>query len=686
MRRFELKTLIVCIMVMCVAISSMAQEHSDSINTIGLDEVVVTASNTLHLIDGDEYLVTGDMRERSGNIPELLNLLPGIKVNRMDNSLSVENKNNVILLVNGKRYSIDYIKSINLDRVVRIKVVKNPSGRYISEGYDAVIDLKVRDYDGLEFSLSNFLIINFKNNGSDKVMMEQPLASFSYTRNRISIFGSYVYGVSRWNTPYENMFKKENDYHMNGSGIEQYKYHGNVGNIGLNYRLANTHELSVELDYRRENSYSNICLTNLETDRNQSVINETENPTFGSSIFYRGQYKDNINIYSELAYSYLSSKGSNRLIDENQSKDDKIIINENKYDIKYTLESEMKTSELLSIKIGYQLGWKRYKCNHDFEYNNTRNKLWGYLMYNPSNVFSTEVGSVIELERISHTNYNSHNYFRILPALKFNYNPNNNINLNLSYTANAKYPTLVMLNPAQTSLHYGVFQRGNPSLKPAVSHKITLEDRFFDMFSINLQFDYIKNHIALLATHESKDVTYIYENANLKKFTIPLNFEHAIGQHFNFNADVAYYVSWGQYRNNKKRVDGWWYGANLTYINNGYMIDFGYNRSIVKENLLQGYELTGIDSWALTASKQWFGGKLYTMITWFLPADLGLSKNLKTQIMTGFYYENITRSFKPYRNAIVINLTYSFNSGNNKHTHKRSVIETEERISGGVLE
>lgn len=491
MRRIELKTLFSCIMLLCIEISSMAQEVSDSTTMIGLDEVIVVASTTQHKLNGDDYLVTGEMRERSGNVSELLNLLPGVKVNRMNNSLSVENKSNVILLVNGKQYSADYIKSINLDRIVRINVIKNPSGRYTSEGYDAVIDLKVRDYDGLEFSVSNFSILNFQNNGKDKVMMEQPLASFSYTRNKISVFGSYVYGLSKWNTPYENLFKIEDGYQMNGIGIEKYKYHGNVANFGLNYRLADNHELSVELDYRRENTYSDLSLTDRETDQNQSVINDDVKPTYGSSIFYKGQIGDKLNVYSELAYSYLQSKGSNRLIDDNQSKDDYTHIDESKHDIKYTLETEWKTSDLLSFKFGYQLGWKRYKSINGFEYSNTRNKLWTYLTYTPSKVFSTEIGGVFEVERISQANTNY--YYRFLPSLKFNYTPTDNVNLNLSYTANGNYPTLAMLNPVRTNLHNGVFQQGNPALKSAVSHTIALEDRFFEIFSVNLQFEYLKN-------------------------------------------------------------------------------------------------------------------------------------------------------------------------------------------------
>ena len=64
--------------------------------------------------------------------------------------------------------------------------------------------------------------------------------------------------------------------------------------------------------------------------------------------------------------------------------------------------------------------------------------------------------------------------------------------------------------------------------------------------------------------------------------------------------------------NTKQVVDGWWFSADLTYFNHGYVIDLGYSRSKFKENLLQGYSQSGIDSWSLTANKQWFGGKLST--------------------------------------------------------------------------
>ena len=61
-----------------------------------------------------------------------------------------------------------------------------------------------------------------------------------------------------------------------------------------------------------------------------------------------------------------------------------------------------------------------------------------------------------------------------------------------------------------------------------------------------------------------------------------------------------------------------------------------------------------------------------------------ICKKLSTKIAADYYHEQTVQSLKPYRNAIIVNLQYRFNTGSNKQSHKRSMIETEERISGGL--
>ena len=82
-----------------------------------------------------------------------------------------------------------------------------------------------------------------KNNGSNHILMEQPAFNIAYTHNKISIYGSGGYGISKWNTPVVN------DLNVNPSeteitsvsGIEKYGYNGRVASAGLNYHISSKH-------------------------------------------------------------------------------------------------------------------------------------------------------------------------------------------------------------------------------------------------------------------------------------------------------------------------------------------------------------------------------------------------------------------------------------------------------------
>lgn len=511
--------------------------------------------------------------------------------------------------------------------------------------------------------------------------MEQPLAAFSFTRNRISIFGTLVYGLSKWNTPYENEIDVTNINHFYGIGTEKYRYHGHSGNMGVNYRVSDNHEISLELDHQKDNPCTHVNLNPMNNE--QSIKNKTRNSAYANTLFYKGQFGDNIHIYSELTYSYTKNNFSNRLNYTNELTDNTVNINESKCDVKYLLESEITTSKLSLIKIGYQLGWKKYKSEQEFKYFNTRNKLWVYLNVNPSIVLSFEFGGLAELEDINQANKFTKYYFHFLPSFDFTYSLNNNIFLKLSGRSDCNYPTLSMLNPAQLNLYHNVYQKGNPFLRSGISNQIVFGSHFFNILSVNLLYKWDNNHVIPIVSNESNNIIFEYKNCKLNEFSIPINFEYPIAKYFTFSFDGAYYLSYGKYMDIKKRFDGWWYGANFTFSKNNYFLELDYSRNVVKENLLQGFKQTGIDRWALTANKQWMQGRLSTNISWFLPFDLGISNMLKTNIKTDSYIERSLSSFKPFRNAIVINLVYRLNRGDNKSSEKRSAIELEERVTGG---
>ncbi len=109
-----------------------------------LDEIVVSGTNVDRSTDADTYLVTNRMRAKAINTYDLLDQLHGVRYDKMTNTIRVGNESKVLLLVDNMEQSKEYIASINPERIARIEVSKQPKGRYQSEGYEAVINLKLK--------------------------------------------------------------------------------------------------------------------------------------------------------------------------------------------------------------------------------------------------------------------------------------------------------------------------------------------------------------------------------------------------------------------------------------------------------------------------------------------------------------------------------------------------------------
>jgi hypothetical protein len=71
--------------------SALAQEVSDTINTVNLSEVTVEAKLVKRTADGDQYLITDQMRNMGLNSFELLACIPGLHLNRALNQIIINN-------------------------------------------------------------------------------------------------------------------------------------------------------------------------------------------------------------------------------------------------------------------------------------------------------------------------------------------------------------------------------------------------------------------------------------------------------------------------------------------------------------------------------------------------------------------------------------------------------------------
>lgn len=136
---------------------------------------------------------------------------------------------------------------------------KQPKGRYQSEGYEAVVNLKLKiDYRGYDLTVQNMALLNPGNNKDDWLMSDQPSFQAMYTNRKLNLFANYTFGHAAWNTPvtrkvvYTDRLLLEPDAASSDRPNDLYAYKAHVAHAGLNYKLNPAHTISFTGNYMYE--------------------------------------------------------------------------------------------------------------------------------------------------------------------------------------------------------------------------------------------------------------------------------------------------------------------------------------------------------------------------------------------------------------------------------------------------
>ena len=657
----------------------------DSIRTDTISEITVTAKLVKRNADGDQYLITDKMRSLGINSYELLAHIPGIQFNRASNQILINNKSNILFLVNGRPQSKEYIISLSPETIKQVMVIHNPKGRYSSEGYDAVLDITSRKGYGWDINLSNMLLANpSNNNGSDHVLMEQPAFNIAYTHNKFSFYGSAVYGKSKWNTPVTNELSvnpSETDITSVAGGIEEYGYNGRVATVGANYSISSKHVLSFDYDFMHENDeiandMKGIARSYFQNDKTCRVSN-----TY--TLYYKGQFGDKLDVYSDFSINNYRNNYTNKYSDLADGFSN--INTETRKAIDLTADLKWTFSDNLAMKFGALAHDRKFRTEGDaFDYHRTQSRAWSYLVFSPTQQWSIEAGFAFDNNVINYSD-KRRTESEFLPSLQVSYVPAEDVSLKASYTSDAIYPNLKQLSTIRSAVYPNVYHSGNPDLENATKHKMALEINVFDMLNFSPSFTIINRAISPLVFSTGNGYKMTYRNADSKELLLPMNIDFPLSERIFCSLSAGYYKSFGKYQDIRNDYGGFYYNADVIYQGKIANLNASYYHSIQKESLIQGYNETGLDSWMVAVNKQW-NKSLSSMICWFLPFDFGIKSDMTKSIQSDTFFLQETKSLKPYRNTFNIQIVYRFQSGKSKTSRKQNEMEVESRISGGMVE
>ncbi|MEM7572407.1 MAG: TonB-dependent receptor [Bacteroidota bacterium] len=163
---------------------------------LDLNTVEVRAEKPLIVRRLDRTIVNLENRPAVAgrSVLELMEQLPGVVVNRTNNTISMLGKDGVNLLINNRQQYLtgdalfNYLQGINTDNVSSIELITTPPAEFDAQGNAGFINLVLKSSpgDGFQGGYSLFAAYGNGRQGGGNF-------NFNYRKERLNLFGSYAY-------------------------------------------------------------------------------------------------------------------------------------------------------------------------------------------------------------------------------------------------------------------------------------------------------------------------------------------------------------------------------------------------------------------------------------------------------------------------------------------------------------
>jgi hypothetical protein len=663
---------------------------------IPLGETVVTA-------DWDKpnrviYSVSPQMYNGVDNAMELLNRIPGVRFDDYSKAVMVNNRTNVLLLVDGIQYPQAYLWHLSPRRIHAVEVMQASSGRFVSDDYMAIVNFMLNgNYTGYDVNVSDISSLNLsESNGYSRRAEDRPAVGITYATRKWNFFGTYSYERKK-----RNLFSsKELAY---GNSIlasvpsehpnNLYESGNNTLSGGANYRITPRHLAGVQGDYVSGNVYTRqaytLRRTDLSTNRNRILINTTEDRTkaytFASSAFYQGQITDRLHLHGGFSYNYYYNLIENEYHQgETTNYQYENFYNEYKNQTVLNVEGKYFLSDKLSAEAGYSNIRRRYASTSNkgigfLDYSEQRNKAYAYLSYNPSDKAGLKAGAAVE--RINTRNRETpDNYIRLLPFFQTNYKITPRVHILAGYAANQSYPSLYQLSPMSVMIDTFLTQIGNPALKTAVRHQAFAELALWGQWRIIPQFNFVRDGISEVYEIKEYKLYRTFDNINTREYSVQAAYDRMFG-YLRLKNAVTLYHSEALHRRVRNSLNGWLFFSEVNWYHPGatFGVQLGYYRDMKKNILWQGYQMSGRDYWRLSVQKELWRERISVMLSYIPPVAFGVCYDRVKEMDTPLYDEKTTLRLDSYNQMLLLKISVRFERGGAKPAGKPSITGNEER-------
>ncbi len=675
-----------------------------------LEEVSVIGSSYNEQYDMSIQNITKQFAEGTNNVKDLLSKIRGINVDPLDNSIRVDNKENVLLLVNGIKKDQTYIKNLSPDRISRIEISRNLTGRYISEGYTSVINIILkRNYTGYDLYLEEKGLYSLdKSNGNDILFNNLSSIDLTYTFKKINIYGSYSNVISNTNLLVTNIkntdessFVKEP---ITNNSNSQRDGFSNTYLIGADAFLTPKQTLSVET-----NIIQSPFEKNNTTRAYNNILNSTENnEIFASTLAANFSDKD---IYSQLSYRNSLSEKNKIELDYGYSVADSKLLNSYIEDTGVELNQEVNTKRRTSIfdlnfkhtfndMYTFEAGYKntlridKYNYSYSIEDFKTeinkdiRNLFYTYFSFTPKSNVKTKIGFAVEQNILKANNQSNYNN-SLQPFLSVFYKFGKNLNVTLKLNSDSDYPYAEQVSPHSVTIDRLSSVVGNPNLNYSTRYVSSLDFKLFkDILSIEPFYNYTNNYISKSGYLEDDHFKYSYSNIDsYESFGLNMSTKLTlIPKKMFFNLTATFFNDKTEFGGYNNSLTDFTLNSNVMYLSPKYKTLYAMilKRMNAKKIEAYGYLNNDNDYLGCIIKQPFFNQKIAVTLLYILPVSLGLNYSMNEYFDNNSFKEQTTTNVSMLKNLLMVKVSFNLNKGNEiKSIEKKDY--TEKKMTKGFF-
>lgn len=655
-----------------------------------LGEVNVTASSYTEQFDRSIQTITREFKAGASNVNDLLTKIRGVAVDPLDNSVKVDNEENVLLLVDGIKKEQEYIKKLSPERISRIEISRNPTGRYVSEGYSSVINFILKkNYSGYDLYVEEKGLYSLdRSNGDDVLFNNQASVDLTYSIKRVNIYGSFSNTKSNTNLSVENtkQLGKESLLKIPVSDSPNSVRDGFSNNflLGTDVFFTPKQSLSfeanvVQLPIEKNNTiriYNNVLNSNdVKETFNSTLFVEQSDIELYTQLAYRLRLSDNNKLELDYAYNVTESEQQNTYSEDvgeeiNQNLNSKIDASILDVNLNHQF------SNSYSLEFGYKNTYRAYNYDYislsagNFSETNkdTRNLFYTYFSYTPNGKIKSKLGLAVEqnvLRTGNQTNYNN----SIQPYLSVNYKQSKHLNITLKINSDSEYPFAEQINPYEFTIDRFSSEIGNPALNYSTRYTSSIDFNLFNStLSIAPYYSYTNNFISKTGELEDGHFRYTYSNLDkLQSLGIKVSTNLTfIPKKMFFNLTASFYNDKSEFNNHTNNIKDFNINSNIMYLSSKHKTLYAVMLKRMNAKSIQAYGYTNNDNDYIGCiiKQPFFKRKMAVTLLYLLPVDSGLDYSMEDYFKYDSFKERTTTNVEMLKNLFMVKVSFSLNKGN----------------------